>query len=98
VNASRYPQRADVVRQDEYGRLLPLVKWLLAFPHYVVLVFLGIAAMLAVLVSFFAVPFTRSYPRGLFERLPTREPRGGTRYSPRTLMTRRLGRRPSNST
>jgi hypothetical protein len=67
VNASRYPQRADVVRQDEYGRLLPLVKWLLAFPHYVVLVFLGLAAMLAVLVSFFAVLFTRSYPRGLFD-------------------------------
>lgn len=67
MNASRYPVRADAARQDEYGRLLPLVKWLLAFPHYIVLVFLGIAAMLAVLASFFAVLFTRSYPRGLFD-------------------------------
>lgn len=67
MNASRYPQRADVVRQEEYGRLLPLVKWILAFPHYVVLVFLGIAAMLAVLASFFAVLLTRRYPRGLFD-------------------------------
>jgi hypothetical protein len=58
---------ADAVRQEEYHRFLPLVKWLLAFPHYVLLLFLGIGALVAILISFFAVIFTRRYPRGLFD-------------------------------
>jgi Domain of unknown function (DUF4389) len=62
-----YPVRFEAERQDEYHRLLPLVKWLLAFPHYIVLVFLGIGAAVAILIAFFAVLFTRNYPRGLFD-------------------------------
>jgi hypothetical protein len=46
---------------------MPLVKWLLAFPHYVVLFFLGIAAFLCVLISWFAILFTCRYPRSLFD-------------------------------
>jgi hypothetical protein len=46
---------------------MPLVKWLLLFPHYVALIFLGIAALVAMVISWFAVVFTRRYPRGLFD-------------------------------
>jgi hypothetical protein len=48
------------------NRGLPLVKWLLAIPHYVVLFFLGIAAFVVVIVVWFAILFTGTYPRGLF--------------------------------
>jgi hypothetical protein len=51
----------------ELNRWLPLVKWLLAIPHYVVLFFLGIAAFVAVVVAWFAILFTGRYPRGLFD-------------------------------
>ena len=53
------------VKQD-LNRWLPLVKWLLAIPHYIVLVFLAIGAFFAVIVAWFAVLFTGRYPRGLF--------------------------------
>jgi hypothetical protein len=49
------------------NRWLPLVKWLLAIPHYVVLFFLAIAALVAVIVAWFAILFTGTYPRGLFD-------------------------------
>jgi Domain of unknown function (DUF4389) len=67
ADAGAYPVRADADRQDEYNRFLPLVKWLLAFPHYVVLIFVYIAAFFAIVGSFFAVLFTGRYPRGLFD-------------------------------
>jgi hypothetical protein len=51
----------------QLNRWLPLVKWLLAIPHYVVLFFLGIAALVAVIVAWFAILFTGAYPRSLFE-------------------------------
>ena len=50
----------------DLNRWLPLVKWLLAFPHYVVLVFLNLAAVIAVIVAWFAILFTGRYPRGVF--------------------------------
>jgi hypothetical protein len=53
------------VKQD-LNRWLPLVKWFLAIPHYIVLVFLGIAAVFAVVMAWFAILFTGRYPRGLF--------------------------------
>jgi len=43
------------------------VKWLLAFPHYIVLFFLCIAAVLAVIVAWFAVLFTGRYPPAIFD-------------------------------
>jgi len=55
----------DVVR--DLNRWLPLVKWLLAIPHYVVLFFLGIAAFVVVIVVWFVILFTSRYPRGLFD-------------------------------
>ena len=50
---------------EELSRWQPLVKWLLAVPHYVVLFFLGIGTVVAVLVGFFAVLFTGEYPEGI---------------------------------
>ena len=51
----------------DLNRWLPLVKWLLAIPHYIVLFFLDIAVLVAVIVAWFAILFTGRYPRGLFD-------------------------------
>ena len=51
----------------DLNRWLPLVKWLLAIPHYIVLVFLWIAAILVIIFAWFAILFTGRYPRGLFD-------------------------------
>jgi hypothetical protein len=51
----------------QLNRWLPLVKWLLAIPHYVVLIVLDTVAILAVIVAWFAILFTATYPRGLFD-------------------------------
>jgi hypothetical protein len=56
----------DVARLN---RGLPLVKWLLAIPHYIVLAVLYIGAVLAVVVAWFAILFTGRFPRGIFDYL-----------------------------
>jgi hypothetical protein len=53
--------------KNDLNRWLPIVKWLLAIPHYVVLFFLVIAAVVAIIVAWFAILFTGRYPRGLFD-------------------------------
>ncbi len=53
--------------QNELNRWLPLVKWLLAIPHYIILWFLWIAAIVCVVIAWFAILFTGRYPRGLFD-------------------------------
>jgi Domain of unknown function (DUF4389) len=53
--------------KQELNRWLPLVKWFLAIPHYVVLFFLSIAAFVCVVIAWFAILFTGRYPRGLFD-------------------------------
>ena len=52
--------------ETDLNRWLPLVKWLLAIPHYIVLVFLGIVVFVAVVVSWFVILFTGRYPREIF--------------------------------
>jgi hypothetical protein len=54
------------VKQD-LNRWLPLVKWFLAIPHFVILLFLGIASIFAVIFAWFAILFTGRYPRSLFD-------------------------------
>jgi hypothetical protein len=54
------------VRRD-LNRWLPLVKWLLAIPHYIVLVFLWIAAIVVVILAWFSILITGRYPRGMFD-------------------------------
>ena len=51
----------------ELNRFLPLIKWLLAIPHYVVLFFLDIGAFVLVIVAWFTILFTGTYPRGIFD-------------------------------
>jgi hypothetical protein len=73
----RYPStdqeqglRLDYVYPDvprELNRLLPLVKWLLVIPHFIVLAFLWIAVFFVVIVAWFAILFTGRYPRGIFD-------------------------------
>jgi hypothetical protein len=53
--------------ENELGRGMPLVKWLLAIPHYIVLFFIGIGVFFAVIGAWFAILFTGRYPRGIFE-------------------------------
>jgi len=51
----------------DLNRWLPLVKWFLAIPHCIVLWFLGIAALVSVVIAWFAILFTSRYPQSLFE-------------------------------
>jgi hypothetical protein len=53
--------------ESELGRGMPLVKWLLAIPHYIVLFFLTIGAFFAVIFAWFAILFTGRYPRSIFD-------------------------------
>jgi hypothetical protein len=61
------PVRIEGRLDPELSRWLWLVKWLLAIPHFVVLVFLWIAFVVLSVVAFFAILFTGRYPRGIFD-------------------------------
>ena len=52
--------------EQDLNRWLPLVKWLLAIPHYIVLTGLGIIATVLLVAAWFAILFTGRYPRGIF--------------------------------
>ncbi|MGH8837822.1 MAG: DUF4389 domain-containing protein, partial [Jiangellaceae bacterium] len=55
-------------RLDEpLSRWLWLVKWLLAIPHVIILIFLWIAFIVVTVIAFFAILFTARYPRGMFD-------------------------------
>jgi hypothetical protein len=58
-------QYPDAAR--DLNRWLPLVKWLLAIPHYIVLFFLDIAVFFVVIAMWFAILFTGRYPRAAFD-------------------------------
>ncbi|HYB23485.1 MAG TPA: DUF4389 domain-containing protein, partial [Solirubrobacteraceae bacterium] len=53
--------------QTGLNRWLPLVKWLLALPHYIVLFFLDVGAVVAVIGAWFAILFSGRYPRAIFD-------------------------------
>lgn len=53
--------------ENDLNRWMPLVKWLLAIPHYIVLAFLGIAAFFVWIIAWFAILATGQYPRSLFD-------------------------------
>ena len=50
----------------DLNRWLPLVKWLLVIPHFIVLIFLWIAAIVVIILAWFAILFTGRYPRSMF--------------------------------
>lgn len=57
---------ADYPDVSQLNRWLPIVKWLLVIPHYIVLFFLFIGALIAIIVAWFSILITGEYPRGLY--------------------------------
>ena len=53
--------------REGLNRWLPLVKWFLAIPHYIVLFFLDIGVFVLAIIAWFAILFTGRYPRGIFD-------------------------------
>ncbi len=53
--------------QEELNRFLPIVKWLLAIPHYVALIVLGVVALIVTVFAWLSILVTGSYPRGMFD-------------------------------
>lgn len=51
----------------DLNRWLPLVKWFLAIPHYIVLTILSILAVIGVIGAWFAILVTGRYPRSIFD-------------------------------
>jgi hypothetical protein len=66
TSTSRHPLRLSGELSPRLSRGLWLVKWLLAIPHFIVLLFLWIAFIAVSVVAFFAILVTGRYPRGLF--------------------------------
>jgi len=62
-----YPVHVQGAWNPNLSRWLWLVKWILAIPHYVILLFLWVAFLLVSVVAFFAILITGSYPRPLFD-------------------------------
>ena len=67
ATAPGYPVSVEGELSPELSRWLWLVKWFLAIPHYIVLVFLWIAVIILTVIAFFAILFTGRYPRGIFD-------------------------------
>jgi hypothetical protein len=67
MSTAAYPVRLDAELEEPLSRWLWLVKWLLAIPHFIILVFLWIAFVVLTVVAFFAILFTGRYPRGIFD-------------------------------
>jgi len=53
--------------EGDLNRWLPLVKWLLAIPHYIVLIVLWLVALVGIVIAWFAILVTGRYPRSLFD-------------------------------
>lgn len=67
TTTTEYPMYVEGRLDTGLSRWLWLVKWLLAIPHYVLLVFLWIGFVVTSVIAFFTILFTRRYPRTLFD-------------------------------
>ena len=66
-DTGEYPVTLEVVYDENLSRWQIFVKWLLAIPHYIVVLFLLVGVSVTVFIAFFAILFTGRYPRGLFD-------------------------------
>jgi len=64
---STYPLRVEGELDSHLSRWLWLVKWVLVIPHIIALVFLWIAFVVLTVIAFFAILFTKRYPRAIFD-------------------------------
>ena len=67
TNTSVYPLRLEGELDARLSRGLWLLKWLLAVPHFIVLLFLWVALAVSTVVAFFAILVVGRYPRGIFD-------------------------------
>jgi hypothetical protein len=65
IDPGNDPLQLSIQRPEKVNRWLPLVKWLLAIPHFIVLAVYVIGAFFVVIAAFFAVLFTGRYPAGM---------------------------------
>lgn len=66
-DTANYPVRVRGDLDPALSRWQWLIKWILAIPHYLILIFLHIAYIVVTVIAFFAILFTGRYPRGLFD-------------------------------
>jgi hypothetical protein len=64
---SAYPVQLDLESPLEVARWRPLVHWLLAIPHFIVVQILGYVQFVLAVIAWFAILFTGAIPRGLFD-------------------------------
>jgi hypothetical protein len=62
-----YPVIFDVEYPERLSRWMIFVKWLLAIPHFIIVYLLLIVAGVLQFIAFFAILFTKRWPRGLFD-------------------------------
>ncbi len=67
ASGAAYPVRVEAHLDPGLSRFLWLVKWVLAIPHYIILVFLWMAFVIVSVIAFFAILFTERYPASLFK-------------------------------
>jgi hypothetical protein len=67
ADAGRYPVQFDVEYPERLSRWKPFVKWILAIPHLIIIYLLQIVNSVIIFIGFFAVLFTKRWPRGMFD-------------------------------
>jgi hypothetical protein len=67
MSSTVYPVQVEASLERGLNRWLWLVKWLLAIPHYIMLVFLWVGFVAVSVFAFFAILFTGRYPRAIFD-------------------------------
>ncbi len=65
--ADSYPLRFDVEYPEELSRWLMFVKLILVVPHWIILYALSSVSQVMIAIAFFAIVFTKRFPRGLFD-------------------------------